>query len=410
MNKSIKTLRTLAKIYFELSQEDKNKTNLVLHRDVNDLKSTHPVVLIDEVPWHEMNIGNQLTLVCEDPYLREVEDFLRKKIFQYRYFPGNMILTPYIPINKIIHSTGIGVSVEDDTISQNDGNHIVSHAYHDQLATEEDLLKLHNPVITYDKATTLKQYQLIGDVLGDIIPIRITGRDHLGVGTWDDISYYRGVTPLLMDLIDRPEFTHKMVRKLTDIAIFTMNEYERLGLFDINPTSLHCTPIAVSALHPHKDSDNVTLKNIWGRGAAQILASASKQMRDEFDIKYMQETIGQCGLSYYGCCEPLDQQIDIVEKLPNLRKISITPWANVDIAAEAINTKYVLSSKPNPASVAVSQLNEDALRKELTHILDACKRNNCSCDIVLKDISTCGHNPQNLIKWEKIAMELVNQY
>jgi len=30
--------------------------------------------------------------------------------------------------------------------------------------------------------------------------------------------------------------------------------------------------------------------------------------------------------------------------------------------------------------------------------------------MVLKDISTVNYNPQNLVKWEKIAMELVQNY
>ena len=108
-----------------------------------------------------------------------------------------------------------------------------------------------------------------------------------------------------------------------------------------------------------------------------------------------------------GCCEPLDRKIDILEKIPNLRKISITPWADVDNAAEKIGRKYVLSSKPNPSSVAVSKLDEAAVRDELTKIISACQRNNCAVDIVLKDISSVGHNPENIFKWERIAMELV---
>ena len=133
-------------------------------------------------------------------------------------------------------------------------------------------------------------------------------------------------------------------------------------------------------------------------------------MHDEFDIEYAKGLMEPFGFVYYGCCEPLDRKIDIVEKIPNLRKISITPWADVDNAAEKIGKKYVLSSKPNPSSVSVANLDEVALRAELKKILDACKRNGCACDLVLKDISSVGHNPQNLFKWEQIAMEMVRNY
>ena len=101
--------------------------------------------------------------------------------------------------------------------------------------------------------------------------------------------------------------------------------------------------------------------------------------------------------------------MDIVEKLPHLRKISTTPWADVDVAAEAIGRKYVLSNKPNPAAVSL-ELDEDALRKEIGRTLAAAKRNDCSIELVLKDISSAGKDVKNLIRWEQIAMELVKSY
>ena len=99
--------------------------------------------------------------------------------------------------------------------------------------------------------------------------------------------------------------------------------------------------------------------------------------------------------------------MDIVQTIPNLRKVSVTPWADVSVAAEAIGKKYVLSSKPNPASVAADRLDHKQLRKEIKTILDACRRNGCSCDLVLKDISTCNGRPQNIFEWEQVVMEMV---
>jgi hypothetical protein len=198
------------------------------------------------------------------------------------------------------------------------------------------------------------------------------------------------------------------VRKLTDAAKCRLDQMEALGLFDNDTYDLHCTAARTRDLPAagYKGGP-VTRKDIWGRGAAQIFASVSKEMHEEFDINYMKETVGQCGQVYYGCCEPLDRKIDIVEKIPNLRKISITPWADVDHAAEVIGKRYVLAVKPNPAAVAVAKTDPKELRKEIGRILAAVERHGCSCDIVLKDISTCGHRPENLFEWEKIVMEMV---
>lgn len=411
MTNDAKILRSLAYDYSKIANNFRNAENIRLHTAVNDLKQIRPVVLIDELPWHEMNIDNELTLQCTDSYLREIEWFLRSNIYKNKYMPADMILPPFISIRKVTHSTGIGISVKEEIIETDKGNNIVSHKFTDILQTEEDLEKIKIPVITYDKEETMRRYQLVGDIIGEILPVKLTGVEALYVVTWDDIARYRGVMNLLIDLADRPEFMHRIVKKLTEITLSELEQYENLDLLGINPYSLHCTAGYTDDL-PSKNFNGVkvTRKDIWGRGTAQIFATVSKAMHEEFDIEYMIKTIGQCGLAYYGCCEPLDKKIDIVEKIPNLRKISITPWANVNVAAEAIGGKYVLASKPNPASVAVPMLDKENLKKEISTILDACKRNNCSCDIVLKDISSCHKRPENIFEWEQVVMDMVKNY
>ena len=401
-------LRKLAWAYKQIAADARNAERMRLHIAVNDLKPIRPVVIIDELPWSELNINDELTMLCSDPFLRSIEWFFRSHIYRIKHMPGDLIVPPYVPVHKVILSSGIGIDVEEEILATDSRNGIVSHKYADILATEEDLDRLHLPVITYDKELTLQRFQLVGDILGDILPVKLKGIEALYVGPWDDIARYRGVTNLLMDLADRPDFMHQTVSRLTDIKLAELQQYEDLDLFDSDPYSLHCTPIHTSDL-PGKDftGGRMTRKNVWGRGYAQIFASVSKDMHEEFDIDYMIKTVGQCGLVYYGCCEPLDKKIDIVEKIPNLRKISITPWADVDVAAEAIGSKYVLSAKPNPASVAVPMLDKENLRKEVGAILAAARRSNCSCDIVLKDVSSCHQNPANLFEWEKTVMEMV---
>jgi len=410
MKTEIQVIRDLARQYKEMAADPINQQRMDLYRGVNDLNMIRPVVLIDELPWNEMNFNGELTCVSQDPELRGMEWFLRSKVFQWKYFQCDMVVSPYFPVMKKILTTGNGVGVVEKTLATDAANGIVSHEFEDQLKTEEDLEKLVTPVITYDEEGTKKNFAFISEVLGDTLPAKLVGT-HIGAGTWDEISFFRGVTNLLFDLIERPEFTHRMVEKLTEIRRSVFQQYEDLNLFAASMNTVHCTP-ALSARLPSKDFDgeHVKMKDTWGRAVAQIFASVSPDMHDEFDIDYVKGLMEPFGLVYYGCCEPLDRKIDIIEKIPNLRKISITPWADVDVAAERIGTKYVLSSKPNPASVAVSNLDETSVRAELKKILDACKRNGCACDMVLKDISSVGHNAENLFQWERIAMDLVKNY
>lgn len=115
MNQDIKILRELANRYAQIVSEMEPENVWELHASLNDLHPKRPIVLIDELPWHELNKDGFLTLQCHDPDFRQAEDFLRKTIFKHHYFPGDMLVRPYFPVGKIIHTTGFGVEIREET-------------------------------------------------------------------------------------------------------------------------------------------------------------------------------------------------------------------------------------------------------------------------------------------------------
>lgn len=412
LQKERKLVRELAAKYYNIAMENDNSEKARLYRAVNDRKMIRPVVLIDELPWFELNIDGCLDCICETPRLRQLEGHFRYWLARHKYFGADLYLPPVFYVTKIVHMGDIGLSVEDKILKTDERNGIAAHQYIDKLQTEEDIDKLHNRTITYDEAATKQYFEFAADIIGDIIPVKITGLSgdyNLGHGVWDTVSMLKGAENLLYDLADRPEFMHKIARKLTDIFLDTVKQVEEKNLFGVDQTYIHCTPALTDELERPADFDCIKPRHLWGRAVAQIFGSVSKAMHDEFDITYAVEAMKPFGMTYYGCCEPLDKKIDIVSKIDNLRKISITPWADINLAAEVIAGKYVISAKPNPANVGAG-FDKSVVRRELTEIVGAVKRNNCSCDIVLKDISTVAGNPNHLFDWIKIAMEVVNNY
>jgi hypothetical protein len=113
---------------------------------------------------------------------------------------------------------------------------------------------------------------------------------------------------------------------------------------------------------------------------------------------------------YYGCCDRLDDRLDMVLTIPNLKKVSCSPWADRDAFAEKIGPKVIMSNKPTPALVATASLDEEEIRKDLQWTVKAAKRNNVNLEIVLKDISTVKCEPERLTRWADIAMDVVNNY
>ena len=99
----------------------------------------------------------------------------------------------------------------------------------------------------------------------------------------------------------------------------------------------------------------------------------------------------------------------MIKKIPNLRKIGCSPWANVESCAEQIRGDFVLSRKPNPAHVAIAT-DPDVIRKETEETVKACIKYGCPYDITLKDISTVSHRPENLILWAQTVSEVLDAY
>lgn len=408
----VKILRELAYEYKKIAELSRNAELVRLHKAVNDLKMIRPIVMISELPWHELNVDGSLTLLCKDPFFRNIEKKLRQTLFQFKHFPADMIVKPYIKVQKVIKHSGIGVVIDEKTLHVDADNRIVSHEYSDQFATDDSIDLLKDVIVTYNEKETMARLNKLGNAIGDIIPIHLGGVEYVSNSNWDIIAQLRGVTPLLMDMIDRPEFMLDLIERFTQIKEGVIDQYEKLGLLDYDPISIHHTSPYTDDL-PAKDyvpGEPLKRKDVWGRGAAQIFGSVGKDMHDEYDIEFMKRTVGKCGLVYYGCCEPLDKKVDIVEKIPNLRKISITPWADVENAAEVIGKRYVIASKPNPANVATAVLDKDLIKAELGKILDACNKNSCNVEITLKDISTCNYSLQTLRDWEQIVMDMVKNY
>ena len=113
------------------------------------------------------------------------------------------------------------------------------------------------------------------------------------------------------------------------------------------------------------------------------------------------------GLVYYGCCDPLDGKLREVRMIPNVRKISMSPWAKQERGAEGIGGDFVFSRKPNPALLAWDDFRIDAVREELVATREVTEKHGCPLELILKDISTVRYEPQRLWEWAEIARRVV---
>lgn len=401
-------IRALASEYVAAAALDVQKENARLYRALTALKPIRPVLLMDELPWNQLQSLQELRERCEGERERQVERFFRRQLYRWRNFPCDMILTDFFPWQRHITVGSFGVDIDADILAFDNGNNIVSHAYKDQLPDEAAVGRLHCPDITVDEAADARDLEWLNGLLGDILPVRLTGMEYAAFfEPWDNIAEWRGVEPMLWDLVDRPEFLHMLVQKILDVRLEMLDKVEALNLLDNSSPYLHSTVGLCDELPGEVIDGRLTRRNIWGRGAAQIFATVSPAMTEAFEIDYARKYFEGFGMVYYGCCEPLHQKLDAVRKLPNLRKISITPWADVDVAADQIGSDYVMSYKPNPSYLATDALDEDAIRAEIKRALAAAERNRTPVEFTLKDISSVNGRPEHLRRWAQLVMPMM---
>jgi hypothetical protein len=407
--KDRRILRGLAERYGEIAHLDIQQQRIERYYRTNAMEQVRPVVLIDEVPWGEIR-DEALRNVCA-PELGWLETQLRRTLYQWAHFQVDLVVPPVFRVVKRARRSDIGLQVQDRQLESDTGTYARAHAYTDQLQTEDDLAKLHAPEIVYDRAASEEALAVAKEVFAGLMEVELHGAGGLHYNIWDQIATFRGVDNLLLDLAMRPEFMRQTARCFMEIARSQFRQLEEQELLAPDPILVHCTVGRARELPADDFAGHVRPKDVWGRCAAQILGAVSPAMHDEFDLAYNQELFQDCGLVYYGCCEPMDRKVDLLRKrFKNLRKISITPWADPQRAAEQIGTDYVLAAKPNPAFVAMPQFETEPVEEEITRYCEACKAHGTTLEFVLKDISTIANNPENLTQWAATVKAVIDKY
>ena len=76
----IDILKSLAEEWAAIAALPVHEEKTYLWQKLNDLESDRPMVWINEIPWHEMNYNDELTLCCKNNWARSQEDLMRKTI------------------------------------------------------------------------------------------------------------------------------------------------------------------------------------------------------------------------------------------------------------------------------------------------------------------------------------------
>lgn len=397
-------LRDLAAQVADLAARPGEAVKRDLWRRHNRLEPTRPLIFCDpENSWHEIIPDDALR--CGHPTAREWEWHLRKQIFWGTQMLDDYTIEPYFNVAHVRTKPHWGL-VEQ----QVGGEHGGAYTWKSPIETEADADRLHYPTIQVDFPATEHLAALANDIFGDLLTVRIKTAWWWTLGMTWTLANLRGLQQIMIDMVDNPALVHRLMALLRDGTLAMIDELERRDLLSFNGDGTYIGSGALGWTDelPQADfSGKVRLKDMWGFTESQETVGISPRMFAEFIYPYQEPIMARFGLTCYGCCEPLDSRWRVVKHFPNLRRVSVSPWADRAVMAKNLEDRFILSMKPNPADLAMTTLDEQRIRAVLRHDLDVTR--DCRAELVMKDTHTIRNDPQRVIRWVQIAREEVER-
>jgi hypothetical protein len=372
----------------------------ILH---NSLHRVRPMVLVfPEGSWRELLPGDQC-LRCEGPDARGIEWNLRAKLYHHENLHDDSVIEAEWFVDAAIGSTGWGLEPRWHQSEDPTG----ARGFDPVLLDRGDLAKLRYPEYAYDKDATDRAAGEMEELFGDILTVKRRGVRHISFHLMSMLTCRRGLAETMMDMADNPQFVHDAM------AIFAEGERRRLDfLVDNNLLSLNNDSTyhssggnGYTADLPAAGSDpaHVRLADMWGSAEAQELAQVSPEMHEEFSLRYERPLLAPFGLTGYGCCEDLTRKLDLAFTIGNLRRVSVSPFADVDACAAKLGGRYIFSWKPHPSHLC-GRFAPQAIAQYIQHAIDVTE--GCVIEMILKDTHTCDHHPERFTQWTDIAQAL----
>ncbi|MCU0522338.1 MAG: hypothetical protein MUF84_16790 [Anaerolineae bacterium] len=396
-------LRDLAERYREIAADPIMDMRRDLWRRHNSLKRTHTLIYVRAFGWQEMP---QSRLHCADPFYRAYEDFFRQSLFRYT-FKDDFISEPWVTVRAacVTPPEGVWGLASPRTHSAEARGSFVWDA---PLKTESDIDRLIEPHHAIDEAETARRLEKLDDAIGDILTLSVDRQPAYVMWEGDistQLAYLRGLEQMMWDMMDRPEWLHRLLAHMRDGILRTHEEAERAGDWSLIAHQNQAMPYVEELKDPTANGEPVDRKQLWIFMASQETTAVGPKQFEEFMLRYQIPIMAPFGLAAYGCCEDLTRKIEVLRQIPNLRRIAVSPMANVARCAAQIGQDYVLSYRPSPTDMVGYGFDETKVRDMLSRDLDAC--GDCHVDITLKDVETVQGDPDRIRRWVDVTREVI---
>ena len=407
-SKDRERLRYLASKQLEIANSPKNVERVELWKRHNMLRGERPPIHIEVGTFAHEAITPQLK--CEDEAARKIEYELINNFVNMELFDDDKVVPPYFQQTYDSHFTLFGHQIKESVMKNDDGTELGHHFEHiiDDLGDDFHLIESPS-VFGVDKESTMEKNKVYNDVFGDILPVKLV-TDGLYSTPTQHVVHMMGMENMLYSMYDYPDEFKKMMDRIADdyIAYFKMLESENV-LMQNHSFEWVCQG-SMAFYDEEEKSGPVKTTDVWGFMDSQETVGISPEMFREFIFPCYKRIASVFGRLNYGCCEPVHPFWDDIKTLPNLKKVSISPWCNEEFMADRLRGSGIIyHRKPNAVYLGVgAKLDEDAFREHIEKTIKTAR--GCNLEITQRDVYTVNGDMDKVRRYVEIIRESIDKY
>jgi len=407
-------LRPLVDRVLELSALPCQRERAELSARLNALQTTPraPVIVTHEgIPFEHWRLMlGEGFLRCESREARDIEWTLRRDLWAQEHIGDDRVLWPHAHVSAATHDVqGWGVPLGRKSV----GDSCTAWAYDPPFADGIDLSRLTAPDFEYDEQQTRERVERASELVEGRLTVFVRAPD-MGHQPFDTAVAMRGMEALLTDCALEPEKVLELMEFLTEADLRHHRKREALGL-------INCFPSPCGRFQAAGGRYNASwLPEGFGRRAprladewAYVSAQTSAGLGPEMYARLVHPF--NCRLAslfcdntvYYHACEPLDGKYDVLQSLPHLRRLHVSPWSSRRLAHEKFGRSVALEVHAHPGQVFFTHTRQD-MADEIGRLLD--ETGDSPLDLNLSDIHSINGNPETLRVWTETAQEIAASY
>jgi len=402
---SRETIQGLARRLAEKSATRENQLARQQWTDHNSLHKTRPPVLcrVWEVVFSLLGRST-----AENELERQIEDMLKVLNFKID-LADDQVFEPCLWLPAVFKEKSLFGLLWEPESSPSGG----AYRYKRVLKTLEDVKRIQTPDNQIDERATKEMKERAEDLLDGILTIKIDRMRRFRILNYAYFAAnYLGMDGLLTALAEEPELMHALMRRFQDIHHDYLLTAEREGMLHLNCRGdggiFNGNPLCTENLpQPDFDGGKVRLRDLWVYSDTQELGLVSPAMCEEFFFRYHLPLMKWFGLVNFGCCESHHNKWHLIRQIPNLRRVSVSPWTDLGEAVREMGGRVILNWRVNVSNV-VTQASPQNIRKEIRQGLKVAQ--GCPIEVFLQDAETVLGHDDILHTWVRIAREETERY